>query len=85
MDRNQAISRINEDLRDSGNGDRTFETILDRLADAYYEAVAADDDFVFVKPSSGYELEIEIDVVKIALGVVDDRRINLEHELNYYM
>lgn len=68
MDKSTAIDRINEALRDSGNGDRVFESIEDRLADGYHEAIAAGDEYVFVKPASGYEMEIEIDVVKVALG-----------------
>ena len=56
------------DLIDSGNGGRVFESVEDYLADGYAEAVAAGDEFVFLKPPSGYELEIEIEVVKAALG-----------------
>lgn len=68
MTRDQAIARINMDLIDSGNGGRVFESVEDYLTDGYHEAIAAGDEFVFIKPASGYELEIEINVVKIALG-----------------
>lgn len=72
MDKQHAIDRINEELLDSGNGHYTFEGIADRLAQALRTPGDIIEDeygkYVFIKPPSGCEMEIEIEVVKAALG-----------------
>lgn len=73
MNKQHAIDRINEELRDSGNGHYTFEGIAARLAEALRTPGDIIDQgeygkYVFIKPPSGYEMEIEVDVVKAALG-----------------
>lgn len=68
MDKATAISQIDSELRDSGNANYTFDTARPYLETGYAEAVRAGDEFVFVKPPSGYEVEIPTAVVKAAFG-----------------
>lgn len=72
MDKDTAIARIDEALRDSGNGDRNFYSVEEYLDEAIRTGDIIDSGeygkYVFIKPASGYEVEIELEVVEAALG-----------------
>lgn len=62
MDIDEATYRIEEAYRDSGNCGSSIDKI--DLREALAEAKADGEDYVFIKPSSGYEVEIPVAVVE---------------------
>lgn len=61
------------ELADSGNGNYEFEGVRHWLVEALQDSDSHWTDeygeWVFIKPPSGYEVEMDAEIVKIALGV----------------
>lgn len=67
-DRETAVWHIDMAFMDSGNGQYTFETGRHLIEEALRDPRNIDSGYLFLKPSSGYEMELDMADVNAALG-----------------